>query len=198
MKFKYLEFDDVTSFRLQNSFLVSISMNLLLPILTDLKGEYLAAWVISLFMIGGTLMVKTNEYFVENFSMDQMYKQGVIVHVLLVISTLVYFKDPLVMVCVDGIVAMIDIAVFSSFAIKLNNYLTAEYPEDVSKFQIVRNNYWAHGTLIGLGITTLVTFLFGVGSGLTLFVIFNTFYCCWMAYNWNFFKDIKENNEICK
>lgn len=193
LKRKFVSFDDITKFRLINSFLVAISMNLFVPILTDLKGEYLAAWAISMLMIGGTLMVKTNEYFVNNFTIGQLYKQGIVVHLLLVISSLIYFINPLIMVWTDGIIALFEVAVFSAYSIKLNNWLTQNYPDSMSDFQIVRNSTWADGTLIGLSITAIVTFLFGVPSGLMLFITFNTIFSAWMIYNWNFFDNYEKD-----
>ena len=69
---KFNKFDEVTRFRLINSFVLAAGMNLLYPVLADLKGEYLVAWVISAFMIIETLAVKTNRYFIDNFSLDSI------------------------------------------------------------------------------------------------------------------------------
>ena len=48
---KLREFDKITQFRLINAFIIAIGMNLFYPILIDLKGEYLLAYAISMFLI---------------------------------------------------------------------------------------------------------------------------------------------------
>ena len=35
-------FDKITKFRLQNAFIYALGLNLLIPIMIDLKGEYLS------------------------------------------------------------------------------------------------------------------------------------------------------------
>jgi hypothetical protein len=186
---KILKFDDVTKFRLVNAFIFAIGFNLFVPVLLDLKGEYLAAYAISLFMIAEQLIVKTNRYFVNNFSLDRLYKIGIFIHFFFVSTALMYFWDPFWMVLMEGTLSVIVIAFFGAYSIKLNNYLTEEYPKDMSEFQIVRNSTWADGLLIGLGLTTVITFFFPVSYALGLFVIYNSGFTVWMIWNWNFYKE---------
>ena len=78
---KLKDFDAVTRYRLINAFIIAAGMNLLYPVLADLKGEYLVAWIISAFMIIETLAVKTNRYFIDNFSLSKMYKLSIFAHI---------------------------------------------------------------------------------------------------------------------
>lgn len=142
IKYKFSKFDKVTEFRLINAFLTAIGMNIFWPVLTDLKGEYLAAWIIASFMILETLMVKTNRWFIENFTIPQIYKLSVLAHLGFTISTLSYFIiSPEFMVWLDMIMGIIDVTVFSAFSIVLNNYITDNFPKSMNEFQIIRNSY---------------------------------------------------------
>ena len=186
---KFNKFDEVTRFRLINSFVLAAGMNLLYPVLADLKGEYLVAWVISAFMIIETLAVKTNRYFIDNFSLDSIYKLSVIAHVNFTLVASFYFWNPLYMIYADMIAAIVDVTIFSAFSIMLTNYLTNNFPESMSEFQIVRNSIWADGILIGLVLVTGITFFFGNAYAISAFLVFNTLFSAWLIKNWNFYKN---------
>jgi hypothetical protein len=94
------------------------------------------------------------------------------------------------MVWIEGLLAIIEVAVFSAYSIALNNYLTHKFPNSMSDFQIVRNSSWADGYLIGLGLISLITYFGTIGTGIIVFIIFNTIFSMYLIYNWNFFKDI--------
>lgn len=187
---KFNKFDEVTRFRLLNAFIIAAGMNLLYPVLAQLKGEYLLAWVISSFMIIETLAVKTNRYIVDNFSLDKVYKFSVIAHVNFTLVAALYFWNPLYMVIGDMIAAIFDVTIFSAFSIMLTNYLTNNYPESMNEFQIVRNSVWADGILIGLVAVTAITYFFGNSIAIAAFLIFNTAFSSWLIWNWNFYKHI--------
>lgn len=188
--FRIKEFDPITTFRLTNAFLVSIGMGLLSPILVILKGTLLPVWIISMFGIINTLSVKTNEYFSKK-SLSWLYRTGVILHLLFVLAALIYFVNPLVMILLDSTLVIAEIAIFSAYGIRLNNYITDEYPQSMGDFQIVRNSIWADGTLIGLAGSALITSLFGLSGMVIAFVIFNSMFSTWMLFNWNFYKEEK-------
>ena len=187
---RFKEFDRVTSFRLYNSILVAIGFGLLGPILISLKGLYLLPWVISIFAIVQTLAVKTNNWFVDNVSLNSMYKIGIFIHLLFIATSTIYFFSPMYMVWIEGGLAIIEIAVFSAYSIALNNYLTDKFPSSMSDFQIVRNSSWADGYLIGLGVISLITYFGTIATGIIVFIGFNTLFSLWLIYNWNFFKDV--------
>lgn len=189
---KIKNFDKVTKFRLQNSFIYAIGLNLIIPIMIDLKGEYLLPWIISMFLIFETLIVKTNKYIVEKFTMSQLYQIGIIVYSFVVFLACSYFYNPYIMIYGDSVIIILQVAIFSAYSIKLNNYLTKYYPDDMSNFQITRNSIWADGVLFGLITTTIVLYLFNRDIGIITFILFNSIYVIWMLLNWDFFKDIKE------
>ena len=137
---KLKRFDKFTRFRLVNAFIVAIGVNLITPIVSDLKGEYLVSWIISAFLIIETISIKTNRYFVDNFSIDRLYKISIFAHLSFTLVAALYFWNPLLMIYADMIIAILDISIFSAFNIKLNNYLTDNYPDSMSEFQIIRNN----------------------------------------------------------
>jgi len=190
---KFEKFDKVSEFRLQNSFLVAIGMSLIAPILITLKGTLMVAWVISVFAIFNMLAVKTNDYFVNNFSMSTLYRMGNITHFLLIISAGLYFFNPLLMIWLDSILVITEVAIFSAYSIALTNYLTDNYPKDMKDFQIIRNSSWADGALVGLGLITIVTFFFPLGYAVGTFMIFNTVFSLWLLKNWNFYNFLKED-----
>ena len=187
---KFNKFDEVTRFRLINSFVLAAGMNLLYPVLADLKGEYLVAWIISAFMIIETLAVKTNRYFVDNFSLSLIYKLSIIAHINFTLVAGLYFWNPLYMIYGDMIAAILDVSIFSAFSIMLNNYLTNNYPESMNEFQIVRNSIWADGILLGLFTVTAITYFFGNSVAIILFIIFNICFSSWLICNWKFYDNI--------
>jgi hypothetical protein len=188
---RFEEFDKVTKFRLQNSYLIAVAMSILAPILIILKGTLLLPWVVSVFAILNTLSVKMNDYIVNNYTLDQVYKAGVLIHISLTLGACIYFISPMVMIIMDSTLAIIETAVFSSYSVMLNNYLTNEYPNSMSSFQIVRNSSWADGALIGLLYVTIVTFFFPLSAAVISFIVFNSLFGIWLLKNRNFFKDIK-------
>ena len=187
---RFSELDKVTEFRLKNAFLVAIGLGLLGPILISLKGLYLLPWVISVLAIIQTLAVKTNDWCVRNIGIENMYRIGIYIHVLFILISMIYFYSPVLMIWIEGLLAIVEIAIFSAYSIALNNYLTDNYPKDMSKFQILRNSIWADGYLIGLGAITLITYFWTIGAGIVVFIIFNTLFSIYLIYNWNFYKDI--------
>ena len=184
---EYLTFTDVDRFRLLNAFVVAISMNLLLPILIDLRGELLETFVISTFMIMAILAVKTNSYFVHNFNLSTLYRQGVVFHLLILLTASTYFISPIIFVYTDSILLFLEIAVFSAYSIKLNDYQAKNNPEDIKRFQIFRNSTYADGTLIGLFSVTAITLFVNPAWGIIAFLIFNTAFTAWLFTKWNFF-----------
>lgn len=191
---KLKEFDAVTRFRLINAFIIAAGMNLIYPVLADLKGEYLVAWVISAFMIIETLAVKTNRYFIENFSLSKMYKLSVFAHINFTVVAALYFWNPLYMIYGDMVAAILDVSIFSAFSIMLNNYLTNNYPESMNEFQIVKNSIWADGILIGLFVVTVITYFFGNSIAIAMFLIFNILFSSWLIWNWKFYDSINKVN----
>jgi len=184
---KFSRFDRVTEFRLWNSFLVSIGMAILSPILISLKGQYLLPYIISIFAIIQTISVFTNNYIVNNYSLSSMYKMGVVIHLLFIVMSGLYFFSPILMIYLDSILGVVEIAIFSAYTIALNNYLAKEYPDDMSDFQIIRNSSWANGYLIGLGATTILTYYTSIGFTIGVFIGFNAIFSLWLIKNWRFF-----------
>ena len=190
---QFNKFDKVTRFRLINAFIIAAGMNLLYPVLADLKGEYLVAWIISAFMIIETIAVKTNRYFIDNFSLSTMYKISIFAHINFTLVAGLYFWNPLYMIYGDMIAAIIDVSIFSAFSIMLTNYLTNNYPESMNEFQIVRNSIWADGILVGLTTVTTITYFFGNSVAIILFIIFNICFSSWLIWNWKFYDDVRIN-----
>ena len=188
------EFDTITRFRLINAFLFGMGFYLILPVLMDLRGELLTATFITFILIVTTLSIKTNEYLVTNFSMSDLYKLGIFVHFIFTAGAFLYFYDKLMFVYVDSFVGIIEVAVFSSYRIKLDSYLATYYSETVSKFQVFRNSTFADATLIGLFITWFATYYGSNGYAITIFLGTNIMFMLWMTYNWNFIdKNIRKD-----
>ena len=129
---RFKEFDKITEFRMINTIFVAMGMALLVPVIVSLKGIYFAAWLIGLFSIIQTLMVKTNGYFVDKLSIRTMFRWGVYIHFGYIFMSLLYFINPVMMLWADSILGIIEVALFSAFSISLNNYITDCYPKDMS------------------------------------------------------------------
>ncbi len=190
--FRIKEFDNITKFRLINSFLVSVGMGLLAPVLAILKGTLLPAWAISMFGIFNTISVKTNEYFSKK-PLKELYKGGVFLHMLFVLTALLYFVNPFLMIVIDSTLVIVEVAVFSAYGIILNNHISQNYPMSMVDFQIVRNGIWADGTLIGLGASAIITTLLGLSGMVISFIIFNSLFSIWMLKNWRFYDYYNEH-----
>ena len=184
-----MKFDEVTTFRLINAFLVSIGMSLLTPVIVILKGTLLPAWAISMFGIINTLSVKTNAYFSKK-TLNYLYKLGVVIHILFTLTALLYFFNPFWMILIDSTLVILEVAIFSAYGIVLNNHITNNFPQSMGDFQIVRNSTWADGTLIGLGLSIIITSLWGMPGMIISFVAFNLCFSSWMIKNWNFYKSL--------
>jgi hypothetical protein len=184
---KFKNFDEVTHFRLINAYTVAIGMSLISPVIITLKGLYLAAWIIAMFSIINTLAVKTNNFMVNTFSISSLYKFGIFIHAALVCASIIYYYSPSLMIWLDSTLVIIEVAIFSAYSIKLNNYITDNYPDSMSEFQIVRNSSYADGMLLGLLVVTIITYFSAVGTAIAVFIVFNIFFMMWMVYNWRFF-----------
>ena len=150
----------------------------------------MATWIISAFMIANTLAVKANNYIVNKYSLDSMYKMGIFIHLGFILISSIYFFNPVIMIWLDSTLAIIETALFSSYSIALNNYLTDNYPNDMKDFQIVRNSSWADSSMLGALLITGLTAI-SLGVGVISFIVYNTIFSLWLMKNWNFYKDIE-------
>ena len=182
-------FDDVTKFRLIHAFLVAITMSILAPVLIQLKGVYMIPVMIGLFSISGTLAVKTNKYLVP-LGNETLYRIGIFLHILLVINTGVYFINPILMMYLVSVLLFLIVANFGAYSISQTNYIVKYYPKDMPEFQIVKNNTWADGNIIGLIISTMCLFV-SIDFTVIIFVIYNSLFILYMLWNWNFFRNHK-------
>ena len=87
-------------------------------------------------------------------------------------------------------------AIFSSYSIKLNNYITDNYPAKMSEFQVFRNSILADATLIGLGIIWLTSAFSGNDLSIVVFLAYNFGFIIWMVYNWNFIDKVLAKNKV--
>jgi len=91
------------------------------------------------------------------------------------------------MIYLDSFLGIIEVAIFSSYSITLNNYLAKEYPNSMSSFQILRNSSYADGFLLGLGFITLIIYFSSIGYAIWSFIIFNVIFSIWLINNWRFY-----------
>lgn len=187
-------FDTITKFRLLNSFVVTVAITTLTPIIISMKGEYLVPWLISVLIFLETVSAKTNGYFVEKFNISGLYKLGIIVHISLMFIMVVYYFDPLIFVLLDCLFGIMAIAVFGSFSIALDVYQSTYFLKDVQDFKVVRNSIIADATLIGLTVSFLMTFFFTVKVAITVVLVYHTIFSMYLLYNINYIDDnmIKE------
>lgn len=181
------DFDEITKFRLVNLFYFTISLCLLAPTMTDLKGEYLAAWVISAFMLFEQISVKLNRYIVQNYTLSTVYKSGVIVHFLYTFGALLIWVNPIIMVYWYISLSLLVMVVFNTYSLMLTSYLTDNFPETMTEFQLIRNAINADAFVIGLVISTLVSYFGGVYMTLLLFFCYNLLFVIRLSLSWNFF-----------
>lgn len=129
----------------------------------------------------------------NNFSIGTLYKMGNATHSLLLLSAGLYFINPLLMIWLDSILVIAEVAIFSAYSISLTVYQTDNFPKDIKDFNIIRNSSWADGALIGLGIITLITFFLPLGYAIGFFIFFNTIFIMWLLKNWYFFEKVKND-----
>lgn len=184
-------FDEISRFRIINAIAVYFGLNLLIPIIADLRGELLSTAMISIIMITLTLSVKVNVY-ITRFSISTVYKLGNIFHLLLTISTVVYFYNPLWFVYLNAFLGIIEVAIFTSYSIQLDEYLAKKYSSTVARFKIYTNSKKADATLLGLGITSILSSYFNLNIIFILFIVYNAVFSLWLFWNWNYF-DVRKN-----
>lgn len=182
--------DPITTYRLYNSFYWAFCLNLITPLLVNLKGEMLVAWLIAIFMIAEQLSLKSNRYLTDKFTISDLYKIGIFLHISFMCCSLLYFYDKTLMIVIDSTIAILDIAVFSALSIKLNNYLVHNYPQTNNDFQIIRNSIWVDGVLLGLTISTLTLYFFTNEVLIIIFIIFNILFNLHMIKNWRIYDNV--------
>ena len=183
------QFDTITRFRLYNAFAVVFGLNLLIPVINDLRGELHTSSVIALMMIATTLAVKINSYLTK-YSISFNYKLGNIFHLLLTVCTLLYFVDVKTYIYVNAALQILEIGIFSSYSIQLDEYLAKTNPTQMGKFRIYQNSKKADAILAGLGTTAVLTYFFNIEVVILCFLVYNTLFSAWLMYNWNFFNKL--------
>ena len=197
-KYKDLyDFDEITQFRLINTFLFAVGFNLILPVLMDLRGELLTTQFITFILIMTTLSVKVNKYLVK-FSLSDLYKVGNISHVLFFSAGFLYFWDKLYFVYADSFFAILEIAIFSSYRIKLDTYLADNYANTVKDFHVFRNSIFADATLIGLFLVWITSYFSGNSLSVSVFIAYNMMFLTWLIYHWNYINNVLEKNKVNK
>ena len=186
------QFDEVTQFRLINSIAVYFGLNLLVPVIVDLRGELLSSSTISIIMILVTASVKLN-FIITKFSISTVFKIGTIFHILLTMSTFIYFINPLLYVYINAFLSIMELAIFTSYRILLDEYLAKTLPNRVAEFKIYSNSKKADAVLLGLGCTAVLTFLFSLKVVFCVFIIWNLLFSIWLFWNWRFYDERKGN-----
>ena len=192
---KIRTFDKITNFRLLNRVIITFSMFILIPIIIDLKGEYLAPWVISSLMIGEVLSAKYQGYFVEKFSLSDLYKLGMGVHSVLVVIMFVYFYDKMFFVVSLSVLAILEIVVFGAFSIKLDVFQMNNFSDTVQDFKIVRNSVVADATVLGLGVSALLSY-YSVNIAVLVSLVCQSLFSGYFLYNWNYISNIIEKDKL--
>jgi hypothetical protein len=188
---KYLthEFDDVSNFRMIFSFYVAIYFGLMGPIWIILKGLYMLPWLIGIFSIIQTLSLKSNEFFIKKFTLNQFFKISIVIHIFYLFISLTYFINPHFMIIIDSVLGIFDVALFSAFSIKLDTLQAKKYPEHVQNFKTKRNSRIADGTIIGTGIMSLVLFFNSVDVGVMVIVVASLLFLLLQFKYFNFYKE---------
>lgn len=182
-------FDKISKFRLFTGFVVTVGLTTLIPILVDLKGEYLVPWLISLFIFLETISAKTHGFFVDRFNISGLYKLGILVHISLICILTVYFINPLYFIFADCIFGILAIGVFGSFSISLDVYQSKHNLDTVQDFKVVRNSIIADATLIGLSFSFILTFFFTVKIAIICVLIYHTIFSGYLIYKRNYIDD---------
>ena len=186
MILKIKNFDKVTSFRLYNLIFVVLIQQVSLPVLIKLRG-LLSERNITLFIVASNLAVKTNKYMVKNFTLSQLYKIGVIVQLITNIMYSVYFYDKTLFIYFDFTLGVFDVIVFYSYSVKLDVYLTDNFPASVEEYRIYRNNLMANMVLLGLFIFFMLTSVLSVNYAVGLTLLLTSLFSVWSIWNWNYF-----------
>ena len=180
-------FDTLTQFRIRNALLIMFGIHLILPVLIDLRGELLSTTFISIIMIATTLSMKTNKFFVDKFSMSQLYKMGVFIHFTLLLGGFLYFINHFYFVVVDSFISILETAILMSYSIKLDVYQAKEFPNDVEPFKIFRNTSMADVILMGLGTVAFITYFFERDTAVYIFIVVNIPISVYLFSRWKFY-----------
>ena len=185
-------FDNITKFRLINSFLAAVVMGIMLPITIHLKGMYMLPYIIGLFSIATLLSVKTNRFMVENFNLNILFKMGIIVNTLIFLLALLFFYDEVITAYILSILGIFEVIVFSAYSIRLNNYITKYTPNKIQEFQITKNNISANGSILGSVLITVTTYFSNITCGVIVLSVVSFLVSLWLIINWNFFNGVED------
>ena len=152
------DLDPVSYFRVFNGFIVYFVFSSTLPIVMKLRGEYMATWVISMFMILETLSIKANKHFLKMFNIPQLFKLTIGVNFVFWLAGFLYFYNKTMFVYTDTILSILNVAIISSFSIALNQYQASNTPHIVERYQIASNSIYADTKVAGFVMASLVSY----------------------------------------
>jgi len=112
--YQFKNFDEVTRYRLENAFIFAFIMGLVTPVFDNLKG-LLSVTVLSVVAILSKLIMKTNDWFDKKFTLNKVYQMGIILNIMFVTSTCVYFYNPKIMIFLDSVLSVLKFRIYIPF-----------------------------------------------------------------------------------
>ena len=189
------KFDEITKFRLLLLAYILIIIEIIMPVLGQLKHllsidkyQIEAATIIALFSMLATFGQKIVKYIQKTTSFSNIYRTLVVFDILWALSSLTYFINPVLMIWIDSILALIHGTFQIAFTQSLNNYITYFKNENYTNFQNYRNDIVSEFALIGTLLSIIISYLGGIEWNIIVFSISMLMFNMFQIRNWNIFE----------
>jgi len=186
-------FDEITKYRLILLGLITIAVEMILPVLSQyyylLKINTIeAASIIALFSILKKIGQKLVKYIMNNFSFSKIFLIIIIFDFLWTIGTSFYFINKNIMIWLDLIIGTIQLPFIIAFSMNLNNYIMFFYKNSYVNFQNYKNDVLAESALLGL----ILSFSLSLISLKLIIILFLIIMSCVFIFQINIYNKFKK------
>jgi len=190
---KLKQFDEITKYRLIMLGLITLSVEMILPVLSQfyylLKFNTIeAASIIAFFSILKKIGQKLVKYIMNNFSFSKIFLIIIIFDFLWTIGTSFYFINKALMAWFDLIIGTLQLPFIIAFSMNLNNYIMFFYKNSYVNFQNYKNDVLAESALIGL----LLSFSLSLFSLKLVVFLFMFLMICVFIFQINIYNKFKK------
>jgi len=177
-------------FRLVNTFLDAVAIGIIAPVIISMNGLYMSVTLISAFAIIASISVYANTYIVR-LTIGRLLRIIVLLDILLLSMTSMYFVSPTVMVYGQEILLILVVLVEGAFSINFITHISSIPDDALRKFQVDRGNYRATGSILGLGLSSILSIYFENAVLIMTFMTYFILVKIYVVVNIRIYDDVK-------
>ena len=177
-----LENDRISEFRLENGIYFMFIFALLQPILMKLNGLHLSISVIAGFAFIKMASAKMDNIVIYKYNIEQIWKFGIWLNILMTFMLIIFFIDEIWFVVVMSLINVLEMMVFSSYAILLDEHLAFSKPHLTKVYKGIRSTRYADVGMLGLAISGII----GMYS-IYIVIVAQVMYIIFSIKNYNFY-----------